>query len=122
MERCLACEADRGGGPGGSRLPNDQRVLPEGDMLNGLTTRAYVLTLAEPRFYGGFSLCVMPHPRPAARQIFGPNAVQVRGSFLDAGFAYRSFGSLALPVGLASEAALHGLAEILSCVSSRKAA
>jgi hypothetical protein len=45
-------------------------------MLNGLAGRGYIYTLAEPRFYAVFSLYAVPHPRPAAQRIFGPNAAQ----------------------------------------------
>ena len=45
-------------------------------MLNGLAGRGYIYTLAEPRFYAVFSLYAVPHPRPAARRIFRPNAAQ----------------------------------------------
>ena len=45
-------------------------------MLNGLAGRGYIYTLAEPRFYAVFSLYAVPHPRPAARRFFRPNAAQ----------------------------------------------
>jgi hypothetical protein len=84
MERCLACEADSSGTWWGE-APERPKGFNGGDVLNQSAYPGCISTLAEPRFYGVFSLSSCHILDPRLGEFPGLRHHRVSRSFLGAG-------------------------------------